>query len=162
MKIPIINKIVCFKDNKKSEFLSFILFIGNGVLISPSSKQHETCQSVPRSPQTHRQHHQHHQLYSNEQQHQRQFGSIPLTPVYADLQSFPSSTTPTDIVYSDNGPTSTAPTNYYTTESLPSSSTNSLHPQLSSAYYFTPFPPSSSSSVISSNNIVDYQQPVRL
>jgi hypothetical protein len=150
MKIPIINKIVCFKDNKKSEFLSFILFIGNGVLMSPSSKQHETCQSVPRSPQTHRQH------------HQRQFGSIPLTPVYADLQSFPSSTTPTDIVYSDNGPTSTAPTNYYTTESLPSSSTNSLHPQLSSAYYFTPFPPSSSSSVISSNNIVDYQQPVRL
>jgi hypothetical protein len=144
---------------------------GNGVLISPSSKQHETCQSVPRSPQTqhhHRHHHQQqhllhhpsHQLYSNEQQHQ--FVSIPHTPIYVDLQPFPSSTTSTDIVYSDNGPTSTTATNYYTTEPSPSSSTNSLHPQSSSAYYFTQFPPTSSSSVITSNNVVDYQQPVRL
>ncbi|CAF4832221.1 unnamed protein product, partial [Rotaria sp. Silwood2] len=51
----------------------------NGVMISPSSKQHETCQSVPRSPQTHLPHNHHHhlhhhshQLYSNEQQQQQQ------------------------------------------------------------------------------------------
>jgi len=143
---------------------------GNGVLISPSSKQHETCQSVPRSPQTQHHHHHHHQqhlhlhpshqLYSTEQQ--QQFVSIPHTPVYVDLQPFPSSTTSTDIVYSDNGPTSATPTNYYTTESSPSSSTNSLHPQSSSAYYFAPFPSTSSSSVITNNNVVDYQHPVRL
>jgi len=127
---------------------------GNGVLISPSSKQHETCQSVPRSPQHHHRHHPH-QLYSNEQQ---QFISIPShTPVYLDLQPFPTSTTPTDIVYSNNGST---PANYYTTGSSPStSSANSLHPQPSSTYYFSPF---SSSSTLTNNNIVDYQQPVRL
>ncbi|CAF4633602.1 unnamed protein product, partial [Rotaria socialis] len=78
-------------------------------------KQHETCQSVPRSPQTHLPHNHHHhlhhhshQLYSNEQQQQQQqqqFPSIPHTPVYVDLQPFPSSTAPADIVYSDNGPT---------------------------------------------------------
>jgi hypothetical protein len=141
---------------------------GNGVLISPSSKQHEACQSVPRSPQTqHHHHHPHlhhhhpsHQLYPNEQQ--QQFVSIPHTPVYVDLQPYPSSTTSTDIVYSDNGSTSTSTGNYYTTESSPSSSTNSLHPQSSSAYYFPPFPSTSSSSVITNNNVVDYQQPVRL
>ncbi|CAF0784424.1 unnamed protein product [Rotaria sp. Silwood1] len=142
----------------------------NGVMISPSSKQHETCQSVPRSPQT-QQHHPHHlllhhhhahQLYSTEQQQQQQFPSIPHTPVYVDLQPFPTSTTPTDIVYSDNGPTSTTTTNYFTTESSPSSSTNSIHPHSSSAYYFTQFPPTSSSSVITNNNVIDYQQPVRL
>ncbi|CAF0729793.1 unnamed protein product [Adineta steineri] len=141
---------------------------GNGVLISPSSKQHETCQSVPRSPQTqqhhphHHLHHHSHQLYSNEQQ--QHFVSIPHTPVYADLQPYPTSTTtPTDIVFSNNGPTSTTTTNYYTSESSPTSSTNnSLHPQSSSAYYFASFPPTTSSSVITSNNVVDYQQPVRL
>ncbi|UJR34020.1 hypothetical protein I4U23_021434 [Adineta vaga] len=140
---------------------------GNGVLISPSSKQHETCQSVPRSPQTqhhptHHLHHHSHPLYSSEQQQQQRFISIPHTPIYANLQPFPSSTTPTDIVYSNNGSTSTNTTNYYPAESSPSSSTNSLHPQGSSPYYFTQFPPTSSSTVISSNNVVDFQQPVRL
>ncbi|CAF1407272.1 unnamed protein product [Rotaria magnacalcarata] len=148
----------------------------NGVMISPSSKQHETCQSVPRSPQTHLPHNHHHhlhhhshQLYSNEQQQQQQqqqqqFPSIPHTPIYVDLQPFPSSTAPADIVYSDNGPTppTTSSTNYFTTESSPSTSTNSLHPHGSSGYYFTQFPATSSSSVITNNNVIDYQQPVRL
>jgi hypothetical protein len=98
---------------------------GNGVLISPSTKQNEACQSVPRSPQ-HR-----HQLYSNEQQ---QFISIPHTPVYLDLQPFPSNTTSTEIPYSDNGSTTTT----------------------ASAYYFTSYPSSTN------NNVIDYQQPVRL
>ena len=147
--------------------LNDLFFSGNGVLISPSSKQHEACQSVPRSPQTsHHLHHSHlhhhrpsHALYSNEQQ---QFVTIPHTPVYADLQSYPPSTTPTDIVYSDNGSTSATSATYYTTESPPSSSANSLHPQSSSAYYFAQFPSTSSSSTITNNNVVDYQQPVRL
>jgi len=118
---------------------------GNGVLISPTSKQHEACQSVPRSPQ-HR-----HQLYSNEQQ--QQFISNPHNSLYLDLQPFPSNSTPTNIPYSNNG-TSTA-TNYYTTES--SSSSSSLHPQTSSAaYYFTSYPSTTN------NNVIDYQQPVRL
>jgi len=121
---------------------------GNGVLISPSSKQHEACQSVPRSPQHRR------QLYSNEQQQQQQqqqFISPPHPSVYLDLQPFPTNSTSTDIAYSNNG-TSTA-TNYYTTESSPSSS---LHQQTSSAYYFTSYPSSTN------NNVIDYQQPVRL
>ena len=139
--MPIINKTVGFRKIKlkKNDLylynlsLSFFFcFLGNGVLISPSSKQHETCQSVPRSPQTQHHHHHHphhqqqhphphhpsHQLYSTEQQ-QQQFISIPHTPVYADLQPYPSSTTSTDIVYSDNGPTSST-TNYYTADSSPS------------------------------------------
>jgi hypothetical protein len=117
-----------------------------GVLISPTSKQYEACQSVPRSPQ-HR-----HQLYSNEQQQQQQqFITTPHPSVYLDLQPFPTNSTSTDIVYSNNG-TSTA-TNYYTTDSSPSSS---LHPQTSSAYYFTSYPSSTN------NNVIDYQQPVRL
>jgi hypothetical protein len=122
---------------------------GNGALISPSTKQHEACQSVPRSPQ-HR-----HPLYSNEQQQQQQFLSIPHTPVYLDLQPFPSNSTSTDIPYSDNGTTtaSSTATNYYPTESP---STSSLHPQSSSAYYFASFPSTAN------NNVIDYQQPVRL
>ena len=143
----------------------FFLFQGNGVLISPSSKQHETCQSVPRSPQTHHHlHHHPHQIFTREQQ--QPFASIPHTPVYVDLQPFPSNTTSTDIVYSNNGSTSssstTTTTNYYTSESSPSSSTNSLHQHPSTAYYFAPFSSTPSSSVITSNSVVDYQQPVRL
>jgi hypothetical protein len=116
---------------------------GNGVLISPSSKQqHETCQSVPRSPQ-HR-----HPIYSNEQQ-QQQFNSTPHPSIYLDLQTFPSNSTSTDIPYSNNG-TSTG-TNYFPTES-----SSSIHPQTSSAYYFPSYPSSTN------NNIIDYQQPVRL
>jgi hypothetical protein len=121
---------------------------GNGALISPSTKQHEACQSVPRSPQ-HR-----HPLYSNEQQQQQQFLSIPHTPVYLDLQPFPSNSTSTDIPYSDNGTTTASTTtNYYPTESP---STSSLHPQSSSDYYFASFPSTAN------NNVIDYQQPVRL
>jgi hypothetical protein len=116
----------------------------NDVLISPSLKQHEACQSVPRSPQ-HR-----HQLYSNEQQ--QQFISIPSTPMYLDLQPFPTNSTSTDITYLNNGTSTTG--NCYTTETPASSST--LHPPTSSAYYFNTFSSSTN------NNIIDYQQPVRL
>jgi hypothetical protein len=142
---------------------------GKTVLVSPSSKQqqqHETCQSVPRSPQTHQHHHHHHhQLYSTEQQTQQQFVSIHHTPVYVELQPFPPNPTSTEIVYASESGPSTG--NYYTTESSSSSSTtNSGHPTLPPpAYYFGTFPPSSSSSsssVISNNTVVDYQQPVRL
>jgi hypothetical protein len=117
----------------------------NDALISPSLKQHEACQSVPRSPQ-HR-----HPLYSNEQQ-QQQFISIPSTPMYLDLQPFPTNSTSTDITYLNNGTSATG--NCYTTETPASSST--LHPPTSSAYYFNTFSSSTN------NNIIDYQQPVRL
>ncbi|CAF1085446.1 unnamed protein product [Adineta ricciae] len=127
---------------------------GNGVLISPSSKQHETCQSVPRSPQTqhhsthhHPHHHHSHPLYSNEQQ-QQHFLTMSHTPIYASLQPFSTNTTSTDMVYSNNTSASTNSTNYYPAESSPSSSTTSLHPQASSSYYFSQFPPTSSSPVI--------------
>jgi hypothetical protein len=116
---------------------------GSGVLISPTTKQNETCQSVPRSPQ-HR-----HQLYSNE--HQQQFVSTPHPSIYLDLQPFPSNSTSTDIVYSNNG--TTTATNYFTTDS---STSSSIHPQTSSAYYFTSYPSSTNT------NVIDYQQPVRL
>ncbi|CAF3797311.1 unnamed protein product [Adineta steineri] len=120
----------------------------NDVLISSSLKQHEACQSVPRSPQ-HR-----HQLYSNEQQQQQQqFISIPSTPIYLDLQSYAPNSTSTDINYLNNGTSTTA--NCFTAESPASSS---IHPQTSSPYYFTSF----SSSTNNNNNIIDYQQPVRL
>ncbi len=123
----------------------------NPTLISPSSKQHEACQSVPRSPQ-HR-----HPLYSNDhhqQQQQQQFLSNAHPSVYLDLQPFSSSSTSTPLPYSTNATTTAAAaaTNYYTTES----SSSSLHPPPSSAYYFTSYPPSSNS------NVLDYQQPVRL
>lgn len=129
-------------------------FSGNGVLISPSSKQHETCQSVPRSPQTQHHsahHHPHlhhsHPLYSNEQQ-QQHFLSMSHTPIYASLQPFPSNPTSADMVYSNNTSASANSANYYPAESSPSSSTTSLHPQPSSSYYFSQFPPTSSSPVI--------------
>ena len=121
---------------------------GNGALLSSSSKQHEVCQSVPRSPQ-HR-----HQIYTNEQQ--QQFLSNAHPSIYLDLQSFPSNSTSTDIVYPNNGTTTTTTTpgtNYYTAET---SSSSSLHPQTSSAYYFPSYPSTTN------NNVVDYQQPVRL
>jgi hypothetical protein len=124
----------------------------NGVLSSSSSssKQHEACQSVPRSPQ-HR-----HQIYSNEQQ-QQQFHSNAHPSMYLDLHPFPSNSTSTDIAYSNNGTTTattvTAATNYYTAES---STSSSLHPQTSSAYYFPSYPSTTN------NNVLDYQQPVRL
>jgi hypothetical protein len=124
---------------------------GNGVLIS--SKQHEVCQSVPRSPQ-HR-----HQIYSNEQP--QQFLSNVHPSIYLDLQPFPSNSTSTDANYSTNGTSSssssstatTTTVNYYPAETSPSSS---LHPQTSSAYYFATYPSTTN------NNVLDYQQPVRL
>jgi hypothetical protein len=131
---------------------------GNGVLISSSSsslKQHEACQSVPRSPQ-HR-----HPIYSNEQP--QQFLSNVHPSIYLDLQTFPLNSTATDATYSNNGTSSSTTTtataaavatNYYTGESSPSSL---LHPQTSSAYYFTTYP-----STTTNNNVIDYQQPVRL
>ena len=126
---------------------------GTGVLIS--SKQHEACQSVPRSPQ-HR-----HQIYSNDQPPPPppppQFLANVHPSIYLDLQPFPSNSTSTDANYSTNGTssssTTTTATNYYQTESSPSSS---LHPQTSSAYYFTNYPSTTNT------NVLDYQQPVRL
>ena len=118
-----------------------------GLLSSSSSKQHEACQSVPRSPQ-HR-----HPIYTNEQQQQQQqFHSNAHPSVYLDLPSFPSNSTSTDIAYANNG-TATG-TNFYNTESSPSSS--SLHPQTTSAYYFTTYPSTTN------NTVLDFQQPVRL
>ena len=141
--------------------------IDNGAVISPLSKQHETCQSVPRSPQTQQQHHlhhhlsNHHPLYSNEQP--QSFASPAHASVYVDLQPYPSSVSSNEIVYPENVLTSTT-NGYYPTNSSPSNN-NPLHPSTSSsAYYLTPFPSSSSSSssVLASNTIVDYPQSVRL
>ena len=102
------------------------------------NKQHELCQSVPRSPQ-HR-----HPIYSNEQQ--QQFQSNPHATLFLDLQTYPSNST--DLNYPTTSAASTATTHFYSTESSPSTTTT-LHPQPSSAYYFP-------------NNILDFQQPVRL
>ncbi|CAF4482840.1 unnamed protein product [Rotaria sp. Silwood2] len=95
----------------------------NDLLISSSSKQHESYQSVPRSQQ-HR-----HQLYYNEQQ----FLPIPHTPAYIDLPSYPTNLESTDVAYSNNG-TSLTTANYFGTD-LSTSPSN--HLQTSSTYYFT-------------------------
>lgn len=139
----------------------------NGTVISPSSKQHETCQSVPRSPQTQQQHHHlhhhhHHPLYSGDQQ--QSFMAIPHAPIYADLQPFPSAIGAAEMGYPENGATSTTNSYFPTNSSSSTTTPSALHStSTSSGYYLTTFPTSSSaSSVIASNTIVDYPQSVRL
>ncbi|UJR13357.1 hypothetical protein I4U23_000374 [Adineta vaga] len=120
----------------------------NDVLLSSSLKQHETCQSVPRSPQ-HR-----HQLYSNEQQ---QFISIPSAPIYLDLQPYPTNSISNDMNYLENGTTSPSTT----TATGNGFATN----ESSSPYYYTTFSSSltnNNNNNNNNNNAIDYQQPVRL
>jgi len=126
-----------------------------------TGKQHETCQSVPRSPQ---QQHRH-QIYSTEQQ---QFLS---NAMYLDLPSFPSNSTSNELAYSTNNSaaaaataspssssTTTPPANYYPAES------SSIHSQTStssatttpSTYYYPSYPSTTNA------NLLDYQQSVRL
>ncbi|CAF1613205.1 unnamed protein product [Adineta ricciae] len=114
------------------------------VLLSASLKHHETCQSVPRSPQ----HRHQHQIYPNEQQ---QFVSIPTAPIYLDLQPYPPNSN-----YLENAPSS--PPTVATTAATTGNafSTNESSPP----YYFTPF--SSSSNTTTTTTTIDYHQPVRL